>query len=322
MMSMYRKVNDSEISVPGTTWDNDYLAFWDYVYDPISNPHPPTLKMAMGLLRDNDKHCTIPGIVFGAGDQYGYNRGYIQKDATGFEFIFKPTADIVSGIKFDMLGNVLINNQVVPPLTNLMLINEYDTISSKWNTALSHMTPDGTKFTGAVAKPSQYGTYMAIDSTYGDLALYFDNTEYFRIYNAGFGQISLKNKGYTFLNVADDSGVPNVLPHGTWDFTYATVLGLSSSGSGVASYLGETLAMQSEEIDYGSGHYNYVAKFYKDGAATLQSTLGVYSTYSQRTMMMSGGDGTKKMEITFANFSGTKQLIIYTDGIEQGRITL
>lgn len=65
-------------------------------------------------------------------------------------------------------------------------------------------------------------SYMTVGGSFGDLVLYWSGYEWFRIYN-NIGGVSLKYQGTTFLS----SGGASTSAKGTWDFSDATVTGLS-----------------------------------------------------------------------------------------------
>ena len=65
-----------------------------------------------------------------------------------------------------------------------------------------------------------YGTFRLYNSYYG-------NVPYFAIYDNTFGGIGLKCAGATFLGCTNSGGATTT-PYGTWDFSSATVKGLSA----------------------------------------------------------------------------------------------
>jgi len=121
-----------------TVFHDDYLAFWDTE----TNPEEPKLKAFMGLVYDPTIDATVPGIVLGAGDGEGNNRAYIEKDDEGLKIIYRVSEELASGIWMDTSGNVHINDAVIPPLTDLVLMQNYIDDSDLWNDKLAGLTYD------------------------------------------------------------------------------------------------------------------------------------------------------------------------------------
>ena len=230
------KLRGNILSTQNFNGDGDYIqlekqfmTFWD-----ASAPSAP--KMALGFV--DGLSAGIPGIVLGAGDGNGNYRGYIQKDTNGFELIYKYGVNVsdVSGIKFDNYGNILINDNIVPPLTDLVLQGEYSSAADAWNAKLSQMKYDGSKYAGGVTKSlTETDTYLEVGGAYSDLSLYWggysSSIPYFQIYNQANGGLTIKSYGADILNYGWDDTVSfkQTAPQGTWDFQYANVTNLSAT---------------------------------------------------------------------------------------------
>lgn len=189
------------------------------------------IKMAMGFIKDKD-NTTIPGIVFGAGDGYGNNRGYITKDPTGLSMFYINNTGGVSFIRLDADGKLYLNDLQIPQCNSSnKLVDGYIDSATGWNNKLSQMKSDGAAFEGKVTQDltSNVGNYMQIDGTYGDMSLFYDDTEYFKImYNLG-QEVQLKNSGKAFLNIGVNGSYADVLVQGDWDFSQAhSVTGITA----------------------------------------------------------------------------------------------
>jgi hypothetical protein len=191
-------------------------------------------KMAMGFLPNKDNVQT-PIIVLGAGDGYGNNRGYIQKDADGISMYYIGTlaSNEVSYLKLMKDKAVLNGYEVFSTASSIS--DSYISSASDWNNKLQRMdtsgqwrsTATGTAriellSTGVYGKnSSNQNNGLYVDPTYSDLYLYYNNAEHFRIYNELNGNTSV----YLQTNRIGYGSSTQFTMTGTWDFTSATVTG-------------------------------------------------------------------------------------------------
>lgn len=202
-----------------------YLSFWDN-----ANPLIPLNKMTLGFIKNKD-NVNVPGIVFGAGDGYGDNRGYIQKDTDGLSmfYIGDLSAGEISYIKL-MKDKAQINGYDIFS-KQTAIGDSYLASGAAWNNKLSEMKADGTKFSGKISQDltTNENTYLDVDSSTGHLYLFKDDVMTFGVQNLSNHEIALTNYGMPFLNV-QNSGTnylyPTVYPGFDWDFSSATVTGI------------------------------------------------------------------------------------------------
>ena len=203
--------------------EREFETWWD-----SSSPSAP--KMAMGFVKDKDGN-TIPGIVFGAGDGQGTNRGYIEKKSDGLYIYYLNSLNGVAHIKLGSDGKLYLNGTVINAIPldgSNQIVSTLLSDGATWNTKLSKMAYDGTKWSGKLAKDltTNVNTYLNVDGTYGDLTLYYLSNELFKIYN-GTDYVSLSAFGDSILEYVNTTN--KTKPKGTWDFTDATVFGLTTS---------------------------------------------------------------------------------------------
>jgi hypothetical protein len=204
--------------------ERQFMTFWE-------DSAPDIIKMAMGFVPDKNNN-KIPGIVFGAGDGYGNSRGYITKGTTGLDIFYITPTGGVARIRLGNDGKIYINETEIQAFSETSQIpSEYIEAASGWNAQLSQMKSDGSTFEGKVSQDlsTNVGNYMQIDGTYGDMTLYYNNTEYFKILN-GLGQNSIfKNSGKAFLDIGVNGSYADVLVKGDWDFSTAhSVTGITA----------------------------------------------------------------------------------------------
>jgi hypothetical protein len=203
-------------------------------------------KMAMGFLPNKDNVQT-PLIVMGAGDGYGSNRGYIQKDADGVSLYYignlalsevsylKLTKDKVSVNGYDIFS------------TASTIGDSYLTSGSDWTNKLQKMDTSGqwrstatgtarvellsTGIYGKNASNQNNGLY--VDPTTSDLILYYNNAQHVKFWNELNGITSM----YIQTNRIGYGSSTGFSMAGSWDFTNATLTGTKKIHVGTSAPL-------------------------------------------------------------------------------------
>lgn len=134
-------IRGSRISTSNFTGTGDYielyrqyLTFWDNSDN--------LMKMAMGFV-DYGSGITIPGIVFGAGDQNGRNRGYITKDTDSLDIYYIDSSAAVSAVSLHD-GKIYLNDTEIPAFDpSSPLPYQYLQNGAKWNNTLNKIQSNG-----------------------------------------------------------------------------------------------------------------------------------------------------------------------------------
>lgn len=206
-----------------------------------------TQKMAIGVVNNKDGIAT-PLFVLGAGNGEGDNRGYIQKDSDGLSiyYIGDLSAGEVSYLKLTKDSANLNGYQVFS--TKDSIADTYISSAVDWNNKTQNLDTSGdatamnikTAASGAKLELLDTGIFqsvnssgqkhgMFIDKTYTDLFLYYNNAEFFRIYN-GIDYFTFGGYGDAFLLYS--SADPGVYAYGKWDFSSASVQGILTTWDG------------------------------------------------------------------------------------------
>lgn len=203
-------------------------------------------KMAIGVLNNKDGVAT-PVMVFGAGNGEGDNRGYLQKDTDGLSmyYIGDLSAGEVSYLKLTKNSANLNGYEIFSEASSIG--DAYLASGATWNNKTQNLDTSGdatsmnikTASSGAKLELLDTGVFqslnssgqkhgMYIDKTYTDLFLYYNNTEFFRIYN-GIDYFSFGGYGDAFLVYSSLGGLSTF---GTWDFSSASVQGILTDWQG------------------------------------------------------------------------------------------
>ena len=96
-------------------------------------------KMALGFVPDKNG-INVPGIVFGAGDGYGNNRGYITKGTESLDMFHISGSGVVSYISLKD-GQIRLNDNIIPVADqNGKLVDDYIYSATTWNQKLDEAT--------------------------------------------------------------------------------------------------------------------------------------------------------------------------------------
>lgn len=115
--------------------ERQYMTFWDSA--------TKTVKMAQGFIRDKDGYA-VPGIVFGAGDGQGNNRGYITKGSSGLDIFYITPTGGVARVRLGNDGKLYLNDTEINAFSPSSPIpSTYLQQASYWNKALDGMYYDG-----------------------------------------------------------------------------------------------------------------------------------------------------------------------------------
>lgn len=204
-----------------------------------------TTKMAQGFLPDHTG-TLIPMTVYGAGagNDSAVNKGYISKDATGFNMFFVGTNNQAQGITIKSdgiyctsalkLNTKLADAYIDSATTWVNKLQNMDTYGNMANnivlgsTVKTHDTGNNRIVLDPVTGLAQYNSSnqkngIFIDKGFSDLFVYYNNTALFQIYNSVTG-ISLKSFGGEILRY--DGTTNYTIPQGDWNFSSATITGL------------------------------------------------------------------------------------------------
>jgi hypothetical protein len=199
-------------------------------------------KMVIGVLPNKDNIAT-PIMVFGAGDGYGNNRGYLEKQTDGLSlyYVGNLSAGEVSYIK--LTKDTLDCNGYEVHTKKTAIVDAYLASASWWNATVQNLDINGdatsmniqTSGTGARIKLTDGGVFQGLNSSGQKHGFYIDsNSDIYLYYN-----------NYTPLKISPGSNYWELLgyysgsyysslywfaattyPKGNWDFSYATVTGL------------------------------------------------------------------------------------------------
>ena len=210
-------------------------------------------KMALGFAPNKD-NVQVPMIVMGAGDGYGNNRGYIQKDTDGLSMYYIDSSSNVSYLKLSGTKASLNGYDVFSKADSIS--DSYLASATSWNNKLQKLNTSGNYSSGDISSSTIIGNTIRtaassnnrveltssgltqynssnqnngiyVNPTYSDLILYWNNSQLFKIYNEVNGNISIYAGTTRFMST---SGTTTTI-YETWNFTNATVTGLTAKFS-------------------------------------------------------------------------------------------